>query len=100
MKSTSTGLTNTAQNLTFPDSLIPLYIAFLAWDEFTATHEKDGLGGAPQVPGATDPETDGTKVTGIAFKIADDLIKEASASIDEDEYTAIKSQIGEFASEL
>ncbi|KAH8728808.1 hypothetical protein GQ44DRAFT_646715 [Phaeosphaeriaceae sp. PMI808] len=89
-----------AQTLTFPDSLIPLYIAFLAWDEFTASHDKDGLGGAPQVPGEIDPDTDTKKLTGIAFKITDDLVKEASTSIDEDEYAAIKTQIGEFASEL
>lgn len=88
--------------MTFPDSLVPLYIAFLAWDEFTATHEKDGLGGAPQVPGETDPDTDTDteKLTGIAFKIANDLVKEANASIEEDEYSTIKTQIGEFASEL
>jgi amyloid beta precursor protein binding protein 1 len=86
--------------LTFPDSLIPLYIAFLAWDEFTATHEKDGLGGAPQAPGETDPDTDTEKLKGIAFKIANDLVQEANASIDEDEYATIKTQIGEFASEL
>ena len=77
-----------------------MYIAFLAWDEFTATHLKDGLGGAPQVPGETDPDTDTEKLTGIAFKIANDLVKEASATIDEDEYAAVKTQIGEFASEL
>jgi NEDD8-activating enzyme E1 regulatory subunit len=39
-------------------------------------------------------------LTGIAFKIADDLVKAASASVEEDEYATIKSQIGEFASEL
>jgi amyloid beta precursor protein binding protein 1 len=89
-----------AQTLTFPDSLIPLYIAFLAWDEFAATHEKDGMNGAPGIAGETDQTTDTEKLTGISFKIADDLVKEASASIDEDEYAAIKSQIGEFAGEL
>jgi amyloid beta precursor protein binding protein 1 len=77
-----------------------LYIAFLAWDEFVATHDNDRLGNCPQVPGATDQDTDSEKLTGIAFKIADDLIKEANASIDEDEYATIKSQIGEFAQEL
>jgi amyloid beta precursor protein binding protein 1 len=95
-----TSLTCLAQNLTFPDSLVPLYIAFLAWDEFTATHEKDGLGGAPQVPGETNQDSDTEKLTGIAFKITNDLVKEANASIDEDEYAAIKTQIGEFSSEL
>jgi amyloid beta precursor protein binding protein 1 len=77
-----------------------LYIAFLAWDEFVATHDRDGPGGAPQVPGETDQDTDSEKLTGIAFKIADDLVNEANASIDEDEYATIKSQIGEYAQEL
>jgi amyloid beta precursor protein binding protein 1 len=80
--------------------MVPLYIAFLAWDEFAATHDRDGLGGAPQVPGETDQEADTEKLIGIAFKIADDLVKEASASIDEDEYATVKTQIREFASEL
>jgi amyloid beta precursor protein binding protein 1 len=58
------------------------------------------LGGAFQVPGETDQDTDSEKLTGIAFKITDDLVKEASASIDEDEYATIKIQIGEFVREL
>jgi amyloid beta precursor protein binding protein 1 len=86
--------------LTFPDSQIPLYIAFLAWDEFIATHDRDGLGGAPRVAGETDTEADCEKLTGIALKIANDLVKEANASIEEDEYDTIKSQIGEYAREL
>ncbi|KAF2129494.1 hypothetical protein P153DRAFT_396755 [Dothidotthia symphoricarpi CBS 119687] len=89
-----------AQMLTFPDSLIPLYIAFLAWDEFTATQNKDGLGGAVKVPGETDQTADSEKLTGIALKIADDLIKEAASPLDEDDYAAVKTQIGEFAQEL
>ncbi|EUC35352.1 hypothetical protein COCCADRAFT_35085 [Bipolaris zeicola 26-R-13] len=89
-----------AQTLTFPDSQIPLYIAFLAWDEFAATHNKDGLGGAPQVAGETDPDTDSEKLIGIALKIADDLIKEANVTIEEDEYATIRSQIGDYAREL
>jgi amyloid beta precursor protein binding protein 1 len=89
-----------AQTLTFPDSQIPLYIAFLAWDEFAATHEKDGLGGAPRVAGEKDADADAEKLTGIALKIADDLIKEAGSHVEEDEYAAVKTQIGEYAQEL
>ncbi|RYO45460.1 NEDD8-activating enzyme E1 regulatory subunit [Alternaria arborescens] len=89
-----------AQTLTFPDSQIPLYIAFLAWDDFVATHDQDGSGGAPRVAGETDPETDSEKLTGIALKIANDLIKEANASIEEEEFDTIKSQVGEYAQEL
>jgi amyloid beta precursor protein binding protein 1 len=32
--------------------------------------------------------------------MTNDLVKEASASIDEDEYAAVKTQISEFAREL
>ena len=86
--------------LTFPDSQIPLYIAFLAWDEFLATHDLDGLGGAPRIAGESDVETDSEKLTGIAFKIANDLVKEANADIEEEEYATIKAQIGEYTREL
>jgi amyloid beta precursor protein binding protein 1 len=58
------------------------------------------LAGAPQVPGETDPDSDSEKLIGIAFKLVDDLVKEASASIDEDEYATIKTQVREFATEL
>lgn len=91
-----------AQNLTIPDSLIPIYVAFLAWDKFIATHDKDALGGAPKIPGESDAdvEADSEKVTSIAIKITDDLVKEGGVSIDEDEYSPLKTQIGEFAQEL
>jgi amyloid beta precursor protein binding protein 1 len=58
------------------------------------------LGGAPGIAGEKNPDVDAEKLTGIAFKIADDLVKGASASIDEDEYATIKTQIREFMSEL
>ncbi|KAJ4296843.1 hypothetical protein N0V90_006891 [Kalmusia sp. IMI 367209] len=91
-----------AQKLTFPDDLLPIYITFLAWDKFVATHDADGLAGAPRVPGSSDADLDADteKVTSIAFKLADDLVKQASYTIDEDEYTTIKTQIGELAQEL
>ncbi|ORY18302.1 hypothetical protein BCR34DRAFT_621443 [Clohesyomyces aquaticus] len=89
-----------AQNLTFQDSLIPLYIAFLAYDTFTVSHEKDGLDNPPRTPGDTDTDADVEQVTGIAFKIADDLIKEAGASIEESEYSEMKTWVGEYVQEL
>ena len=80
--------------------MLPLYIAFLAWDEFTATHDKDALSGAPQAPGETDADTDAEKLTGIAHKIMDDLINEAKTHVEDPEYSAIKTRLGEFAQEL
>lgn len=52
------------------------------------------------MPGERDPDGDSEKLTGIAFKLVDDLVKEASASIEEEEYATIKSQVREFATEL
>jgi amyloid beta precursor protein binding protein 1 len=89
-----------AQTLTFPDSLVPLYIAFLAFDEFAATHDKDALGGAPKVPGETDPEADAEKMTGIAVKIMDDLINEAGTSLDDEDYSTVKTRTRGFVQEL
>jgi len=90
----------TAQELTFPDSLIPLYIAFLAWDEFAATHDKDALSGASQAPGELDADTDAVKLTDIGHTIIDDLIKEAGTHIEDPDYSAIKTRVGEFTQEL
>ncbi|KAF2658731.1 hypothetical protein K491DRAFT_689802 [Lophiostoma macrostomum CBS 122681] len=89
-----------AQELTFPDSLVPLYIAFLAFDEFVATHDKDGLGGAPKVPGESDLEGDSEKVTGIAYKILNDLLKEAASTPDDDDLDTAKTRLGEFVQEI
>lgn len=80
--------------------MLPLYVAFLAWDEFAATHDKDALGGAPMAPGETDADTDADKLTGIAHTIMDDLIKEAKTHVEDPEYSSIKARVGEFAQEL
>ncbi|CBX93963.1 hypothetical protein IAQ61_003836 [Plenodomus lingam] len=89
-----------AQTMTFPESLVPLYLAFLAWDQYVATHDKDGLGGAPGVPGETDQPLDTEKLTGIALQILEDLVKEAHADIDEDELSKVTTQTREFVAEM
>ena len=58
------------------------------------------MSGAPKVPGEIDPESDSEKVTGIAFKIMDDLIKEAGTSVEDPDYSDAKTQTGEFVQEL
>lgn len=77
-----------------------MYIAFLAFDEFLATHEKDALGGAPKVPGETSPDEDAAKVKGIALKIIGDLIEEAGASLDDDDLSTVQEKTGQFVREL
>ncbi|CAI6332513.1 unnamed protein product [Periconia digitata] len=91
-----------AQKLTFPDDLVPLYIAFLAWDKFVATHDQDALLGAPKVPGASesDIESDTEKVKGMALHIATQLTKEASISLDDEDSSALGQQLEEFSGEL
>jgi amyloid beta precursor protein binding protein 1 len=45
-------------------------------------------------------DSDTEKVTSIALKLVDSLVKEASYTIDQEEYDTIRAQIGELAQEL
>lgn len=97
--------TTMAMELTTPDSLIGLHIAFLAWDEYIATHRssaKSAGGELPKVPGSGpgDFEADTEKMTGIAHKIVDSLIKEAGTFIEDPEYSEVKENVGKFCMEL
>ncbi|KAF2199125.1 hypothetical protein GQ43DRAFT_129803 [Delitschia confertaspora ATCC 74209] len=89
-----------AQMLTFPGSLLPLYIAFLAYDEFTATPNKDSLGSASQIPGAADARLDVENVISVSRKIIDDLINEAGTFIEDPEYSEVLSTTADFVKEL
>lgn len=91
--------------LTNEESLIGLYIAFLAWDQFVATHHtpaNQAGGQGVKVPGCVDSEVelDTGKVTGIAHKIIDSLIKEAGTTIEDPEYTEVKENVGKLCFEL
>jgi amyloid beta precursor protein binding protein 1 len=91
--------------LTNPESLIGEYIAFLAWDEFVATHStpSNELGGEGlRVPGSNDIEfeSDKEKLVGIAYKIVDGVIKEAGERIEDPEYTELKENIEKICVEL
>lgn len=92
--------------LTNPESLIGVYIAFLAWDQFVATHTAatptiaidEGTGAVLRVPGAgnaadPDVDADSEKVTGIAHTITDALIKEAGTRIEDPEYSELRDSI-------
>ena len=89
-----------SNSLTDDTSLILLYIAFLAYDEYCATHAKDKQLTAPQPPGVTDVETDEEKLTGIAGKIIDDLLKEAGKTLKNPEYEQVKDKAGEYCQEM
>ncbi len=91
--------------LTNPESLVGEYIAFLAWDEFAATHTtkaSEAGGEGLRVPGSVDLEfeSDKEKLTGIAHKIVDDIINEAGTRIEDPEYTEVKDNVEKICIEL
>ncbi|KAK4494072.1 hypothetical protein PRZ48_014335 [Zasmidium cellare] len=93
-----------ANELTNPESLSLLYIAFVAWDEYVATHTtstKEAGSEGLKVPGAGDDyEADAEKLTGISHKIIDSVIKEAGTFVEDPEYSQIKEKVGKICVEL
>lgn len=92
--------------LTNPEGLMGLYIAFLAFDDFVATHsppttQADGTSSliAPGEPGG-DHEADAAKFTGIAHKIVDNLITEAGTRIEDPEYSELKDEVEKICTEI
>lgn len=91
--------------LTNPESLIGVYIAFLAYDEFIATHgspSNQAGGEAIRVPGSSDVDLDADteRTVGIAYKIVDGIIKEAGERIEDPDYTEIKEDIAKVVTEI
>ncbi|QIW99555.1 hypothetical protein AMS68_005073 [Peltaster fructicola] len=98
-----------ASRLTDPDSLLGLYLAFQAFDEFAASHATPITTSADstdqssiRVPGSSDLELEGDedKLTGIAHKFLDALLNEAGTSIDDPEYSELKDALGKICVEL
>ncbi|KAF2750160.1 NEDD8-activating enzyme E1 regulatory subunit [Sporormia fimetaria CBS 119925] len=83
-----------AQSVTFEDSLLPLHIAFLAYDSFTSSHGNDGFAWS------TDPKSDNQEMSVIANKILDDLIQEAGITVEEEEDSSVKRTLGFHVHEL
>ena len=87
--------------LTDDTSLILLYIAFLAWDEFCAAQAVGAQHAAPTPPGLTDVDGDAEKLTGIAHRIIANLVAESGMPFDEeDELDEVKVKAGEICQEL
>lgn len=98
-----------SSRLTDTDSLLGLYIAFLAFDSFTATHSTPTTTSSTstdtssiRVPGSTDSEleADEAKLTGMAHKILDDLLDEAGVRIEDPDYTELKDRLGRICVEM
>ncbi|GIZ41660.1 hypothetical protein CKM354_000495900 [Cercospora kikuchii] len=94
------------KSLKNPESLIGLYLAFLAWDEFSATHTSSQAhagGETLRVAGAApdeDVETDAEKLTGIAHKLVDSAINESGSRIEDPKYSEVKQKVSEYCQEL
>jgi len=81
-----------ANNLTNPDSLTLLYIAFLAYDNFIASQDTTN--------GHSQNESKIEQVTTHAFEILKNLLKEAGETIDEPEHTEVKETLTKHIDEL
>lgn len=84
-----------AMSLTNPDSLILLYISFLAYDTYISTQ-----GTGSQVNSSDSQEEKEAKITGVAHAILSNLLKEANETIDEPEHTEVKETLDKHVQEL
>jgi amyloid beta precursor protein binding protein 1 len=87
-------------------SLVLLYIAFLAYDEFCATHRKDKHLTGPQPPGVETATLDehAEKLVGIAKRIVGGILAEVGKDYDVDgereEWDAIVKRLTEYCVEI
>ncbi|KAF2755440.1 hypothetical protein EJ05DRAFT_502901 [Pseudovirgaria hyperparasitica] len=89
-----------ALSLTDPDSLVLLYIAFLAYDSFISSHTTGGLGSASVVPGENNTESDVEMMASMAYAITDDLIQQSGIAMSASEQTVAKGKIEQYVREL
>lgn len=77
-----------------------MYIAFLAFDSFVASHAIDNLLSEQQVPGLGEVVPDAEKMTSMVHAMIDDLLKEAGERIEDPEYSEIKTKAAEIVQEM
>lgn len=87
-----------------PDSLALLYLAWLAWDEFNASHPATTQPMEPRVPGSLNDTAELTadeqKLSSIAHHILDDLIKQNSTTVDNPGYDELLENLSAICIEL
>jgi amyloid beta precursor protein binding protein 1 len=91
-----------ANELTNPESLLLLYIAFLAYDEYvTARKLSDTPAAASEKDTTGDSyDTKCEKITALSYPMLTATLKEANESIDEPEYTEVKAMLEKHIREL
>lgn len=85
--------------LTNPESLVGLYIAFTAWDLFAGSHGS-AVVKSGSVAGSGDYEGETSKLIGIAHTLVDTIIDETGSRIEDPEYSNVKDSVGKYAREL
>ena len=90
----------TAGDLTNVDSLILVYIAFLAYDAYVASHGMQSQIGLRGGEASDSPTIAVDKTSGIAHTIIDDLIKEAGIFVEDPEYSEVRTATGNIVREL
>ncbi|GAM90141.1 hypothetical protein ANO11243_081810 [Dothideomycetidae sp. 11243] len=83
------------------ESTVLLYIAFVAYDHFLASHTDD-LNTTPRAPGHSDNDvdTDAEKLTGIAFKVLDAAINAAGTQVENPQYDNVRQELTGICGEL
>ncbi|KAL9052965.1 MAG: hypothetical protein Q9162_005083 [Coniocarpon cinnabarinum] len=86
--------------LSMPDSLLPLYIAFLAYNSYSTTHGLQDSVGLQR--GQTDDEfeVEQEKMIGIAGTFVDGLLKDAGERLEDPTYTEVKAAASNCVREL
>ena len=77
-----------------------LYIAFLAYDSYAASHAKEGQVGFARGESSDNLDVEAQKITGIADTLIDELIKAAGTFVEDPEYSDIKDSAGKIVREL
>lgn len=88
-----------ANALTDPDSLILLYIAFLALNIYTASANPPPTTSTTTSSTNTTP-LDAIKITATSHALIDALITEAGTFIQDPQYTELRSKIADIVAEL
>ncbi|KAF2226762.1 NEDD8-activating enzyme E1 regulatory subunit [Elsinoe ampelina] len=78
-----------------------IYVAFVAYDRFLATHTGNSLG-EMRAPGtiAAEVDADAEKLTGIAFTVLDAAIKAAGTTVENPQYDEVRAELGQICQEL
>ena len=77
-----------------------VYIGFVAYDAFLATHAADAFTATGRAPGSVDTSSDAEKLTGIAFTVLDAAISAAGTTVENPQYDDVREELRGICEEL